>query len=591
MTNSKFVHLSSTPSLSLIRICVICQSWRCPVVPVVISTLVTWHLLATFLAWPSHDYRPVDLYTINATRKSTTKQSCSRGDAYRGDFNSWVNHWKTACGGDSRRTHCRELASNAETCVFEGLICVRRLHGEAQPVVDVVTDASGLSDMGKIPSDDWCQLRFKSSNPRYYGSRHWPLLAGTVVPQQSCMRGRYRSSESLLTELRTQGDVVQWANGTVALLDVDPSGNDHNAHFALDTLWILDASLHDDTLRKYDASLDDYDDNNDVRRVKTLLNRNDEKLLYVVTQDKDAFERQTVRDLNRFMYAVLMRKDPALLYDDNTTMLHVPATLDTRRYSKPLLEAYPELAGQLHLQGSQGSGKQQNVTICTPRLVTGFKTGFGVLEPVCRHIRSEAYQLFGVPRPEVVRVGQVEYAQPAKSILVVNRHFTRKIANVDQVVDVLRQKLSNVAGGVPVNVIETGSMYTTEENVRAFASAGVVISPHGGQNQGVMFMQRHSALIELMAAGYTDYTYSLLCEPCQVWYFEFAASISKNDSKAYEDACGKKVPHLFTPCNEVKSWDMYVDVDKLFPVVLQALEHIGYDTGTWISNHLHNSPS
>lgn len=39
-----------------------------------------------------------------------------------------------------------------------------------------------------------------------------------------------------------------------------------------------------------------------------------------------------------------------------------------------------------------------------------------------------------------------------------------------------------------------------------------------------------SALIELMAAGYTDYTYSLLCEPCQVWYFEFAASISKSTS-------------------------------------------------------------
>lgn len=367
---------------------------------------------------------------------------------------------------------------------------MRRLHGETQPIVDVVTDAFAKPDMAKIPSDDWCQLRYKSSNPRYYGSRHWPLLSGTVVPQQSCMRGRYRSSESLLSELRAQGDDLQWVNGTVALLNVDSSGNDHNAHFALDTLWILDASLHDDTLRKYDASSDEDDDNN-VRRVKTLLNRNDELLLYVITQDKEAFERQTVRDLNRFMYAVLLRKDPTLLYDDNATMLHVPATLDTRRYSKPLLEAYPELAAQLYLQSSQGSGKQQNVTICTPRLVTGFKTGFGVPEPVCRHIRSEAYRLFGIPRPEVVRVGQVEYAQPAKSILVVNRHFTRKIANVDQVVDGLRQKLSSVAGGVPVNVIETGSMYTTEENVRAFASAGVVISPHGGQNQGVMFMQRH----------------------------------------------------------------------------------------------------
>lgn len=41
---------------------------------------------------------------------------------------------------------------------------------------------------------------------------------------------------------------------------------------------------------------------------------------------------------------------------------------------------------------------------------------------------------------------------------------------------------------------------------------------------------------------------------------------------------------MYNPCNAVKAEDMVLDFDKLYPVVLHALERLGYDTKTWLND-------
>lgn len=45
--------------------------------------------------------------------------------------------------------------------------------------------------------------------------------------------------------------------------------------------------------------------------------------------------------------------------------------------------------------------------------------------------------------------------------------------------------------------------------------------------------------------------------------------------------CGDKAPHIFSPCLELKSEKVWVKVDKIMPLILDALERMGYHTGTY----------
>lgn len=492
----------------------------------------------------------------------------------------------------SERTSCRELTAMGQTCVFEGLICINTsnaLPPSKRPVVYVIDDrkAGAMDEVTpdrdgnvgeRMPTDDWCGHRSQSADPRYYSSRHWPLRTDTVVPQQSCMDGWYRTSESVLGRDSDGGKrpKIKWIPN-LALFDLDYQENTHNTHLAMDILWALDARL-------YQQSLDIH--RRPGYRTHRAANDHDTQLLapgtvYYMPQSREQFLSQTSHDINRLMYAITLGQDVRRLYGADDDVKTAPADADTRRYTKQtVLDSYPHLRdGGMQFHGNLVTDNDTDL-VCGARLTTGFKTGFTADEPVCRHVRSTAFELYGIERPENKRLGSLFFPQPPKSILILNRHASRKLANWEEVQQQLTQRLAHL--NVSVSYTSSDRMYTAEEWVRIFSSAGIVITPHGGQNMGIMFMHRFSALIEIMPVGYTEHSFNLLSEPCRVWYYEVPSLALKTNFERYNKECGEKTPHMYSPCNEYKSEDVWVTVDKLMPTVIMALERLGYDTGTWM---------
>lgn len=66
--------------------------------------------------------------------------------------------------------------------------------------------------------------------------------------------------------------------------------------------------------------------------------------------------------------------------------------------------------------------------------------------------------------------------------------------------------------------------------------------------------------------------------------FMFPLSFCSDDTEKYKKSCGDKTPHILSPCNLIKSSDMYVKAERIYPMVLHALERLGHDTGTWLDD-------
>lgn len=417
------------------------------------------------------------------------------------DVRLWVDHLR-AVGGDAgvvtQRTFCHELSAKGQTCVFEGLMCIDVRNGGAEhdpnrdnsrPRVLILNDSTPAEAEGsEAASDNWCGMRHQSADPRYYSSRHWPLLQDTVVPQQSCMEARFFRTETVLRpNVR-----VKWVP-SLALVNLDYMDNDHNTHLAIDLMWLLDAVLHDESLayrprpgyrrHRHPADLDG------------VIFRND--TVYYLPQSRAQFERQTIRDVNRLFWAMILRKDSRRLYypelsDDDLNK--APAARDVVRSAKPVLDAFPELLedGVFQFHGDIVADNETDL-VCTARLAAGVKTGFSTHERVCRELRTRAYQTFGIQRPDVKRIGQINFPQPPKSILFLNRHVTRTVDNGEDIARRLREKLANMS--VPVEYETTQNLNSAEQWVRLYSSAGIVISPHGSHNMGEMFMQRYRYVV------------------------------------------------------------------------------------------------
>lgn len=418
------------------------------------------------------------------------------------DMKQWISHLRQKSNDSqsiiSKRTTCHELDAKAQTCVFEGILCinvsstVHQIQQGKRPKIYIIDDSK--EDHQKVPSDDWCSYLWKSADPRYYASRHWPLLDDTIVPQQSCMDAAYRTSKSLLTN--DIGHRIKWLS-SIALLDVDHGGNDHNTHFAIDTLWILDAFLHDESMsmqQRPGYPIHRQEDDHDGLLLRTDVH-------YYIPQTHELFLQQTIRDVNRLLFSIILRKDSRKLYrnitDYDLFQYHNINTSEEigkweRHTTEQLLDVYPELQSKFHFHGDIIKDTNTEL-VCTPRLTTGMKTGFSTAERVCREIRTRAFELYGIQRPVVKPLGQIVYPQPPRSILVLDRHYTRKIANADQFVSQLTDLMKK--HDVDVKYTTTDKVFTAEDFVRIFSSAGVVIAAHGGQNMGQMFMHRHRYVI------------------------------------------------------------------------------------------------
>lgn len=421
--------------------------------------------------------------------------------ALQRDLRIWVPHLRAA-GGDAgvvtQRTFCHELSAKGQTCVFEGLMCIDVRNGGAEhepnkdnskPRILILNDSTPADAEGSEAStDNWCGMRHQSADPRYYSSRHWPLLQDTVVPQQSCMEARFFRTDTVL-----RSDVrVKWVP-SLALVNLDYVDNDHNTHLAIDLMWILDAVLHDESLAYRPRP--GYRRHRHPTDMDGIIFRND--TVYYLPQSRVQFERQTTRDVNRLLWAMILRKDGRRLYypdlsDDDLNK--APAARDVVRPAKPLLDAFPELVedGAFQFHGDLVADNETDL-VCTARLTAGVKTGFSTHERVCRELRTRAYQTFDIQRPDVKRIGQINFPQPPKSILFLNRHVTRTIDNGEDIARRLREKLAYM--NVPVEYETTQNLNSAEQWVRLYSSAGIVISPHGSHNMGEMFMQRYRYVI------------------------------------------------------------------------------------------------
>lgn len=487
-------------------------------------------------------------------------------------FLSWLAHLRNVEKGVyTRRTICREMEAKGQTCVYEGIICTNTTSAEnkGRPKIWFIDD--NQEDMREVPTDNWCGYRWKAADPRYYSTRHWPIMENTVVPQQSCMEAWYRKSAVLFgNDPSAISKRIKWVP-SIALLDFDFLENDHNGHFASDSLWLLDAILFQESLDV--QSRPGYQQMRRTNDNDTMFIFNNTKLYF--PHSTEQFKHMTGRDVNRLLFSEITRQDLRKLYKSFTDEeLSVPPTI--KRETEKLFDAYPDLANSLEFHGDHTDNPDIDM-VCTPRLTGGFKTGFSVHERVCRDLRTRAFDLYKIPRPQVRDVGNIQFPQPPKSILVLNRHVTRRIGNVDEVVKDLTELVAPL--NVSVTHKDTSAMETAEEWVRLYSKYGIIITPHGSQNMGQMWMQRYAALIEIMPVGYTEHSFSMWSEPCKIWFYEFHSSSVGHKRSMYEEKCGMNTPHMFKPCVELKSEDVLVNTTRLRPVVLLALERLGYDTG------------
>ncbi|PXF42615.1 Protein O-linked-mannose beta-1,4-N-acetylglucosaminyltransferase 2 [Gracilariopsis chorda] len=486
----------------------------------------------------------------------------------------------------TRRTACREFDAGAQTCVFEGFACVNVSSVVTQsdrPLIYFVDDAK--RDYEPVTSDQWCSLRHQSSDPRYFSSRHWPILNHTVAPQRSCLTAQYRTFNSLLHRRLTllqNGSLpseaatrIKWVS-SIWLSDLDYHDNNHNNHLLKDIIWMLDISLWQTSLSLSVSP---------VHNIPLTFSTNG---LFETTpqhiylpQSQTDFERQTARDVNRLNYALVLQKDLSHLYP-NLTSSQIRQPGQHARPTQPLFKAYPELLQNDSLLFHRDlKADSQYDLVCTPRLTVGAKIGNGAHERVCRSLRQRAHQFYGVEHNQMKRLGSTFYPQPPKRIVVLQRHVTRRFANLNQLLNALRSQFG--LKGIDVQLVSTKQLQTAEQFVRVFSSAGVLITPHGSQAMGQIYMPRHSAIIEVMPVGYTDYAFNLLSESCKIWYYELQSMrLPNKPAEWYEEKCGRHTPHMMSPCNDIKSVDVWVNITSAVRTIKFAFERMGYPIDPWM---------
>lgn len=168
-------------------------------------------------------------------------------DQFRLGIIPWMRLLRSHNSGHIKtvRRACREYTMGAQTCVYEGLLCIDTSGLGPEPPADKLDNPTWWNpargklffiddtkkDGAMVPHDNWCNLRGRSAEPWYYGSRHWPIMKNTVAPQQSCVEAYYRTSQSLFGSAgennRTLMRRIKWAPD-MWYIDHDYPGLPHN---------------------------------------------------------------------------------------------------------------------------------------------------------------------------------------------------------------------------------------------------------------------------------------------------------------------------------------------------------------------------
>ncbi|PXF46775.1 hypothetical protein BWQ96_03466 [Gracilariopsis chorda] len=507
----------------------------------------------------------------------------------------WLNHLRSLHADHivkTVRTACREYQALAQSCQFNGFICVNTSHQIPfdRPQVYLVDDS--YEDFTPVPSDNWCSFRFQSADPRYYGPRHWPLLNHTVVPQQSCMNAFYRTSASLLSARLAAEPILRssihdspllllprarmlWLSSPLWLVDLDYVNNSHNMHLLMDIAWMLDVELWQRSIQLHNTQSRGTPSPS-VQGVFSVPRRH-----VYLPQGIEDFGVQTSRDINRLNYALTLQLNLNALYP-TLSAAQLSHNTKQKRWAETLLKAYPNLTKNHQLLFHRELYESSEVDlVCTSSLVSGAKLASLGHERVCRSMRQRAHALFGIQEPDLVRVGQIFYPRPPRKIIVLDRHITRGIGNIQELERQLRAFFERKR--FEVEIVSTARIQTAEDHVRLFSKAGVLLTPHGSQSMGMIYMPRHSALIEVMPVGCVDYLFNVMAESCKVWYYELQSRMDPGTTDAaYKARCEDHTPHMLNPCGAFKNEQVWVDIPEAIKTITLALERLGYVTGPWL---------
>ena len=468
----------------------------------------------------------------------------------------------TSADGGVMRTHrigCREYPKGGQSCVLEGIACVdvneARTRGVVRPLIYLVDD--GRKDGDVVSNDRWCQLRHRSSDPRYFGSREWPPRNDLFAPRHSCLNARWRTRASLF-ENATAPPNVRWLD-EFALVDLDYVSNDHNNHYLKDIVWLLDVALWQKSLND-SSTLDTRD------HLPSLFAQRPKHVF--MPQGIADFEKQTRRDVNRLNFALIFGLDPRELYRGQ---LRKP---DNKIWTRPLHASYPQLDRQLVFYGNERVNTTNDL-VCTRKMYVGSKLGDMGDERVCQYLRKESWRLYAIEPPKRALSGYLYYERPPRRVVLLQRHLTRRFRNLDAVVAALRNAAR--AHAFEFELHTTAELKNAEDHVRFFSRIGVLLTPHGSQAMGAMWMPRHAALIEVFPPAYTDFAFNLLSSACNLWYYEIQATVPADLKALYDARCGKKIRSFYDQCVQMKSVSIDVDVDEAVRTVLFALKRLGHD--------------
>lgn len=476
---------------------------------------------------------------------------------------SWISKQENEYGDDVIRLGCREFPKRGQTCAYGGTTCVDM--NDRKPFVYFLS--STQKDFSEVSSDLWCEHREKSAHLFYWGGpREWPPPA-SFAPRQSCLRAKWRSFESLFggKQNKTQSK-IRWVPD-LAYFKPDYRDDNHNNHYLMDMVWHLDLVIWN---YKLNASVVGFP--NHFKPPNHIF----------LPQTRQEFDRQTSRDVNRLLFSIIFGMDLNQLYvEQKRTEIE---GLDGKLETRPLFKAYPYLNESIEFyEANTESEPEKNVTLatdllCTKRLLVGAKLGDLGHDRVCTHIREESWDFYNITTPpnSYAATGYLHIDRAPRRVVLLNRHITRGFRNLDQVVAKL-EKLSKQYS-FEFEVASTRDFITAEDHVKFFSRIGVLLSTHGSQDMGVIWMPRYSALIEAFPPIYIDYSFRTLANTCNVQFFELYGKIPNELKDKYAEYCEEvKITQHYGQCSAMKNEPVLVDVEETGNMVLLALRKIGHE--------------